>query len=372
MQAETFRIEIGGTEATDLYESVLSLEVELDDELAAMFTLRLAMAQRPDGHWTVVDDDRLTVWQPVRISAGFDDGVDELIHGVITHLRSDFAADPAACTMEIWGMDRSTLLDRTEVRKDWPNRRDSDIASEIFRAHGLTLQVEDSPVSHDESVSTVIQRETDIQFLTRLALRNGFECYVEGTTGFFRPPQYNEPPQPVLAAHFGDDTTLSRFSVQVDAATPAEYTTAQLSRTTKEIVNVTATTTTQPVFGATGSAALLPAGVPRARTVLAQAVTTGEAELTALCQSGFDGSEWFVHGDGEIIANHYGHVLRPRGTVTVKGVGETHSGVYYVSHVTHSFTNDGYIQRFRARRNGLRPTGDEQFSGDTGLLGGLL
>ncbi|AQA24513.1 hypothetical protein BTZ20_0508 [Rhodococcus sp. MTM3W5.2] len=372
MQTERFRIEIGGTEATDLYESVLSLEIELDDELAAMFTLRLAVAQQPDGRWTVVDDDRLTTWRPVLISAGFDDGVEELIDGVITHLRTEFAPDPSACTLEIWGMDRSVLLDRTQVRKDWPNRRDSDIASEIFHAHGLTPQVEDSPVSHDEPVSTVIQRETDIQFLTRLALRNGFECYVEGRTGFFRPPQLNEPPQPVLAAHFGDDTTLRRFFVQVDAATPAEYTMAQLSRITKEIVDVAATTTAQPAFGATGSAALRSVGVSPARTVLAQAVTTGEAELTALCQSGFDDSEWFVHGDGEVIANHYRHLLRPRRTVTVKGVGETHSGVYYVSHVTHAFTGDGYIQRFRARRNGLRPTGDEQFSGDTGLLGGLL
>ncbi|MBP2326538.1 phage protein D [Kibdelosporangium banguiense] len=371
MRAETFRIEIGGAEATDLYENVLGLQVELDDELAAMFTLRLAMANQPDGTWALVDDERLTAWQPVRISAGFDSS-DGLIDGVITHIRPAFEADPSACTLEIRGMDRSVLMDRAQVRKDWPNRRDSDIASELFLAHELTPQVEDTPVSHDEAVSTVIQRETDIQFLARLALRNGFECYVEGTNGFFRPPQLTEPPQPVLAAHFGDDTTLRRFTVQVDPATPTEYTMAQLSRTTKEIVDVTAKSTTQPAFGANGSAALLKGGVPAAKTVLAQTVTTGEAELTALCQSGFDASEWFVRADGEVLANHYGHVLRPRRTVTVKGVGATHSGVYYVSHVSHEFSTDGYIQRFQARRNGLLPTGDEQFAGDTGLLGGLL
>jgi phage protein D len=372
MENERFRIEIGGTEATDLYDSVLGLDVELDDELAAMFTLRLVVAQQPDGRWTAVDDDRLYAWQRVTIAAGFDGGVEELIDGVITHLRPEFDPDPARCTMEIWGMDRSALLDREDRRKDWPNRRDSDIAREIFLDHGLTAQVDDTPVSHDEPVSTVIQRETDIQLLTRLAARNGFECYVEGTTGFFRAPRLDEPPQPVLAAHFGDDTTLRRFRVEVNATAPAEVAMTQLDRTTKDIVDVAATSTAQTVFGAVDSAGLLPAGLPPARVVPAQAVTTGEAELTALCRSVHDQGEWFVRGDGEVIANQYGHVLRPRRTVTVKGVGETYSGVYYVSHVTHAFTGDGYVQRFRVRRNGLRPTGDERFSDDAGLLGGLL
>ena len=41
--------------------------------------------------------------------------------------------------------------------------------------------------------------------------------------------------------------------------------------------------------------------------------------------------------------------------------------------MTHVFTADGYIQRFRVKRNGLMPTGAENFSGDGGgLLGGLV
>ena len=43
----------------------------------------------------------------------------------------------------------------------------------------------------------------------------------------------------------------------------------------------------------------------------------------------------FVSAEGEIAAGRYGHVLRPRQPVTVKGVSETYSGVYLV----HS--NDG-------------------------------
>jgi len=55
-------------------------------------------------------------------------------------------------------------------------------------------------------------------------------------------------------------------------------------------------------------------------------------------------------------------VLRPRRTVTIKGIGETYSGVYYVNHVTHVFSQEGYRQRFWVKRNALMPTGSETFS----------
>lgn len=186
MEYENFTIEIEGEEVGDLYPDLISLEVELDDELASMFRMRIAILQQPDGVWTYLDDDRLMIWKKVKITAGFESGIEELISGYITHVKPSFDPDPSRCTLEIWGMDGSVLMDREEKLKDWPNKKDSDIATEIFRLYGFTQEVEDTGVIHDDAVSTIIQRETDMQFLKRLALRNGFECYVEGTTGYFR------------------------------------------------------------------------------------------------------------------------------------------------------------------------------------------
>ena len=50
----------------------------------------------------------------------------------------------------------------------------------------------------------------------------------------------------------------------------------------------------------------------------------------------------------------------------IKGVGATYSGVYYVTHVTHTFTPNGYTQTFRAKRNALRPTGSRTSERDSG------
>ena len=84
--------------------------------------------------------------------------------------------------------------------------------------------------------------------------------------------------------------------------------------------------------------------------------------MDTLCQELYHQAEWFLNAEGEIDGNHYAHVLKPHRTVTIKGIGEAYSGVYYVTHVTHTFRPTGYTQFFRAKRNALMPTGAENFT----------
>lgn len=368
MAFETFTIMIEGEETSDIYQDLMSLEVELDDELAAMFRLRLAMGQEPDGTWDYLDDARFRVWKHVVITAGLESGAEELISGYITHVRPNFDPDVTRCNLEIWGLDGSIRMDREEKLKDWPNKKDSDIAAEIFNLYGFTPETEDSTVIHDEIISTIIQRESDMQFLKRLALRNGFECYVEGNTGYFRSPRFDAPPQPVLAVHFGEETNVRRFALEVNGLVPTDVAMLQLDRTTKAVLDVTVDTSRQTALGATDATGILATGIDPGLVFVAETVTTGNPEMTALAQGLYDESAWFVTAEGEINGNDYGHVLKTRGTVTIKGVGESYSGIYYVTHVTHSFTPDGYTQHFRVKRNGIGLTGNEDFSAGTGDL----
>lgn len=372
MPHENLRIEIDGSEIEELYNDLTSLEVELDEELAGMFRLNVALLLQADGTWTYLDDDRVAIWKEVLITAGLDDNTEPLMSGYITHLKPSFGAGLDDCHLEVWGMDASVLLDREDKLKDWPSRKDSDIATEIFSAYGLTPQVEDTEVIHDEVVSTIIQRETDIQFLKRLALRNGFECYVDGKTGFFQAPQVDSDPQPLLAVQFGDETNVNRFELEVNALATANVTMFQVDHDTKEVLDATSTPGSQTALGASAADSFLGPGMNSGLVCIGKTVTTGSSEMTALCQGLYNEGEWFITGEGEVAANQYGAILKPRAPVTIKGIGETYSGVYYVTHVNHVFNADGYIQHFRVKRNGLKPTGSEQFSGDGGgLLGGL-
>jgi hypothetical protein len=136
------------------------------------------------------------------------------------------------------------------------------------------------------------------------------------------------------------------------------------------VLEATATATQQPALGAIGSAP--PAGIPLGQVYVGMTAATGLPEMIALCQGLVDEGEWFVTAEGEIAGNQYGHVLKPRGTVIIKGVGATYSGVYYVTHVTHALTPQGYTQFFRAKRNALMPTGSEDFAGSSARLGNVF
>jgi phage protein D len=372
MQHDNLKIEIDGAEIEGFYDDLASLEVELDDELAGMFRFTLGLVMQPDGTRPYLDDESFTVWKKVVITAGLEDDAQQLITGYITHVKPSFGYDPQEAKLEIWGMDASVLMDREDKLKDWPNKSDSDIASQIFDDHKLKQKVTDTDVTHDEDVSTIIQRETDIQFLKRLALRNGYECFVDGDTGYFRPPQFSDAPQPVLAVQFGCDTNVNYFNLEVNALTPANVSMFQIDRVNKEVLDATADTSEDDALGANTPDTYLAPGMDPAVVFIGQTVTTGTPEMTALCQGLFQRGSWFVTGEGEVSANQYGSVLKPRATVTIKGVGETYSGVYYVTHVTHSFKPDGYKQQFRVKRNALMVTGDEDFEGSGGLLDGLL
>lgn len=371
MPHDNLRVEIGGDEVDGFYRDLVRLEVELDDQLAGMFRMTLALLLDPDGSWPYLDDERVTVWARVVVTAGLDDDTRQLIDGYITHLRPEFGDGLDQCRLEIWGMDATVLMDRADRLKAWPSRTDSDIAAEVFREYGLTPEVTDTGVVHDEDLSTIIQRETDIQFLHRLALRNGFECFVDGDVGHFHPPAVDETPQPVLAVQFGEETNVNRFALEVNALTQAGVAMFQVDHLTGDVLDASADTGRQQALGSAPVTSFLPPGADPGLVYVGRAVTTGSQEMAELCQGLFDRGEWFVTGEGEVSAEKYGGVLTPRRTVTVKGIGETHSGVYYVTHVTHRFTQNGYLQVFQVKRNALRPTGNEDFAAGGGLLVGL-
>lgn len=63
-----------------------------------------------------------------------------------------------------------------------------------------------------------------------------------------------------------------------------------------------------------------------------------------------------VSGSGRIDVVRYGHVLRARGLVGVRGAGRAFDGVHYVESVTHELKRGSYKQSFNLKRGGLLPT----------------
>jgi hypothetical protein len=360
---------IDDTEALDLFVDLLEMEVEEDHRLAAAFRIKLAILKSAEGLWDYLDDERLKLWAPIAITVTTDDEEQELVSGYVTHLRTHIAPEEESSYLEILGMDATCLMGLEEKIKDWPGKSDSDIAREIFQAYGFSAVVDETGVMREEAINTAIQRETDIQFLKRLARRNGFECFVKEEKGYFRKPVLTDPPQPVLAAHFGEETTLTSFEAQVDALRPTRVEAHQLDVIAKEAQVATIEASDMKPLGRDAALSLaVPNGI-ESRMYVKHAVGTSVLEMQNLSGALLNESGWFLEGKGEVDTSIYGAVLQARKLVPVKGVGEAFSGLYYVTNVRHVFGGERYVQHFTARRNALTPTGPADFAGGASLFG---
>jgi phage protein D len=367
----TATISIEDEPAPDLFPSLIEMEVEEDHRMAASFKIKLALSRQDDGLWTFLDDERLAPWARVVISANVADEEIELITGFISQIKPHITADANSSFLELFGTDSSGLMNLEEKIKAWPNTSDSDIATQIFSENNLTPDVESTEVIHDEAVATIIQRETDIQFLRRLARRNGFECFVTSGTGHFRKPQLDGDPLPVLAAHFGQETNLTNFDAKLNAARPTKVEMHQIDTVGKEVEDSVVETGEQTQLGRDRAESLTAPDGLVARMFVRQARTTGKPEMDNLCRAVFEEAEWLIEATGEVESMIYGTVLKAKSVVPIKGVGEMFSGNYYITHVRHSFSPDRYVQHFTARRNAIAPSGDEAFGGAGSLFGGL-
>ena len=363
-------IEIDETDASDIMLSLAEMEIEEDHRLTARFRIKLAINLLGDGSWSFLDDERLVLWNKISIKVNVADEEIELLKGYITDIKPHIEDQENNSYLVLMGMDGSCLMSVEEKIKDWPNKTDSDIASEVFQSYSLDAQVDTVDVVHDEAISTIIQRETDIRFLRGLARRNGFDCFVKGDAGYFRKPVFTEPPQPVLALHFGAETNLQSFDASLNALRPAKVEMFQIDTIEKEILDADIQESDQRQLGRDAALSVAIPDGNGSKMFVKQVLATGQPEMENFCQALLDEAEWFIEASGEINTVIYGSVLQTRKLVPIKGVGESFSGLYYVTNVKHVFAVDSYIQKFSARRNALAPTPSD-FTGSS-PLGGLI
>jgi phage protein D len=359
--AEIVRVLLDGRPADDLVPDITAVDVEEGVDIADVFAIRLAVVVQPDGSWSHVDDPRLQVWKRVTVEAGFPDAVETVIDGYVTHVEVFLSGDQEPY-LEVAGMDATALMDLEEKQAAWPNKKDHEIARAVFGAYGLSAEVEDTTAQHAEAVSTVLQSETDIRFLRRLAARNGFECHVKGTRGFFRSPNLQDPPQKAVALGVGEDASVIALTAQVDGTPATAPEIRRVDPVEKQVETKRLAETPRRRLGAS-TLTELRAGLPDGRVLLRRQAAASVTEMESRLRGAYEGATRFVVAEGEIDARAYRAVLRARGLVTLQGIGQRYSGLYYVSRVRHAFTADGYTQRFQAYRNGLGPTGDERSGG---------
>jgi phage protein D len=350
----------------EVLAAVSQVDVEDHADLADIMRLAVGVAVRDDGAgWTVLDDDlfgrlrRLTV--TVTVGSG---QAETLLHAHVVETRADLSSQPGRSMLRVVAMDPSVRMYLEEKVRAWPDMTDADIASAVFGEYGFTAKVEPTNPARQDDDATTVQRGSDIQFLRQLAGRNGYECYVQvepasgAVEGHFHPPRVEETPQGVLSVNLGSATNVDAFAARFDMLRPVTVDAGSLDAEDQDEQQVQVD---RAALKALGKAESGPDDQPR-KVLLTGTGLAQAGELQTYAQAVADESAWALTAEGELDTAAYGGVLRARRPVLVRGAGQRLSGTWYVERVLHTFTADGYTQRFTLRRNALGVTGQERFA----------
>ncbi len=277
-----------------------------------------------------------------------------LINGVITHNELTPSTEPGMSTLTVKGRDLSVLLDLEEKNEKYENQPDSVIVMQLIARYakdGLIPQV-----TQTTDIPLVVQRiprqhEKDLQFIQRLAERNGFVFYVEPltfgiSTAYWGPQTRLGTPQSALTVNMGAASNATFTHISQDALAPVEAKGVFIEPITKQAIPIPSLPSLRiPPFSSSTT--------PTLRTVLLR-----ESANQDVIQSGLAGlaasmnAPEPVSASGTVDSVRYGQVLRARKLVGVRGVGASYNGNYYVDSVTHTLERGQYVQQFELKREG--------------------
>jgi phage protein D len=367
-----YRLMIDGAPASsELRAAVQQIEVEDHADMADILRLRLVMAVREDGSgWTILDQDLFSRLAKIQVLVSVGGGRSEpLVDARVIETNADFSNQPGQSALEVVAMDPTVLMTLEEKIRAWSDVADSAIATTIFGEYGFSTKVEATQPTRQEVDYTTMQRGTDIRFLQQLAQRNGYECYVEVnpssglTEGHFHPPQLEQRPQGVLSVNMGEATNVNSFSARYDMLRPTTARAMGLDIGTQSDQSVNVESLALRELGDEPS---LNGDRPR-RVLLSQTGLAETGELQTYAQAVVDRAGGAITADGELNTVAYSGLLRAKRPVLVRGVGRRFNGTYYVQRVLHTFSGDGYTQRFTLLRNATGLTGQERFVADKAL-----
>jgi len=259
----------------------------------------------------------------------------------------------AGSSVEVIGGDLSLLMDREWKSAVWAEATDSGVVSTILGAYpDLVQDVEATRAVHAEAKHTLLQRETDLALVRRLAHRNGAHFWIDFDetglgTAHFRRPKLDGDPEGELIINIAK-AALDTVDITWDVHRPFQTTAAQIDLQSVEKIDGSVAQSPLIPLGGKGIAAI--AAAPHT-TFLAPAADDA-GELMALNEGALIEDGFFLRASCSTTAAAVGKVLRSHRLVNLRGCGTRHSGNYFCSAVQHSINSNAHKMNLTLLRNG--------------------
>ena len=340
---------VGSTPDGELAQAT---SVEVYERMAEATTYRIRYeVDIFEGDLPFLVDGRIDPGTDLSILVPIDDSVVCLAKGPVHGQQIRLEHGGAGSWVEVKGSDTSIVMDRETQSVVWADVTDSDAVTSILGKYGYTPDVEATNGQHLENNHTLVQRESDLRFVRRLARRNGFLFWVTCDAFGVEQAHFKRPPLEGTAAseliiNF-DSPSLQALDLTWDVERPTSVEALQLDLNTAEDLVGAVATTPQSILGDRSLQAI----TGDTRSVHVFAPTDDAGNLLARGEGTLIEADWFLRGSCETSLEALGFLVRSHTVMELRGAGSRYSGTYFVAGVRHSIDTTSHRMEVELVRN---------------------
>lgn len=286
---------------------------------------------------------------------------DVLMDGIITRQQVVPSDTPGATTLTVTGLDLTAVLDVVHFHLPWPAvpvpLRVAAICAK-YAMYGLTPVPVPSVYTEVENPleNIKVQNGTDLAYIRKMAADAGHVFFVDPgpeigqSIAYWGPQARFGLSQPALTINTGTASNVESLSFSYDGLSPTNLAIPLVEPHSKIGIDVPVPDVSllRPPL-ALRPATKLRFSRPerRGKMTVIEAMLYGLAKTTEAADA--------VTGEGKLDVLRYGHVLKARRLVEVRGAGIAYDGLYFVSRANHEIKRGEYKQTFSLTRDGLIP-----------------
>lgn len=253
----------------------------------------------------------------------------------------------------VQGADTRIKMDRESKAKVYTEGTDSDAVSTVLSPYGFTADVADTQGQYSEDTHSLVQRETDLEFVDRLARQNGFLFWIttdtSGTeTAHFKQPGLDGDAAAQLLINQDQDTSINSLTIDWNIQTASSTTVKQVDLSSGDDLDGSEAQSSLKSLGSNALADIL--------TDVSKRHLAAPADDTGTLMGYSDGllldSTFFITAKCETTTTAAQKILRSHTLIEIVGAGSRHSGVYFCTAVRHKISETEHLMDLTLHRNG--------------------
>lgn len=311
--------------------------IEVHEQMGKPTTYRLRYEiEIGSSDFDLLVDSRVDAGSALSILVPGRAGNECLVKGPVGAHRIHFEHGGSGSYVEVHGSDTAITMDREAKSTLWTDLTDSDAVTSILGAYGLVPDVDTTSAGHFEAKHTMVQRESDLSFVRRLARRNGFLFWITADavgieTAHFKKVPVSDAPAVTLTIN-QSPPGIEQLDLRWDVERPTSVESVQVDLNT-----------TNDLSGSTSDPPLAPLGTDDlstitgdTRSILLSAPVDDAGDLQARANGALVDALFFIRANGETTIERTGQPIRAHSVIEIQGAGSRHSGKYFVAGVRHT------------------------------------